>query len=521
MVYIYAMCMRHPHTRMIPSQESYAMSSKVAYLWGPVSSFAGPLAALLVTKGWHVHVATKSALNVLSLSPLDLQSSAQAILESALGGREQFRTFQDRLKLVDEADDIKGTKYDAFIFCGLPANFDESRAPRAPWAADRLPTLMKAFKGVPTFLVSSVWGGVQQDKVVPEEVEFERRRPVSHWEGLCQHYENKILEKLTASGSPWYLARVPMLSGDSVTGQAASFTGPYLLYRALSNAAAATSAAATDHGNGKAALKLQHNPDGIFWFLPVDIAAHMFWKFLEDENRPRICNMVSTQVTLNREWLQSLAQALGFNEVQPVENDGLNLPSVLRKLLSDDIQISTRNLFEVAHRYQLTPVRFDKDYFKRTLDVAHQKFWGRTPPADNKRENLNFSERLAQFYFESYLPSKFSDHFLKKATAGGITIGFLLKGRNSLGWVLQTAADGKTMVDEYNPNVKPTICFRFSGMTMTKLIQSKLPLHRALLMREVEVDGPLLETLRVSNVFDQFLRENPMNSVDFAEVLGD
>jgi hypothetical protein len=53
---------------------------------------------------------------------------------------------------------------------------------------------------------------------------------------------------------------------------------------------------------------------------------------------------------------------------------------------------------------------------------------------------------------------------------------------------------------------------------MTKLIQSKLPLHRALLMREVEVEGPLLDALRVTNVFEQFLKENPMSSIDFAEV---
>jgi hypothetical protein len=494
------------------------MTQKVAYLWGPMSSFAGPLAASLVTKGWHVHVATKSALNILSLSPLDLQSSAQAILEAALGGRERYRTFQDRLKLVDETDGLKGTKYDAFIFCGLPPNFDESRAPRAPWAADRLPKLMKALKGVPTFLVSSVWGGVQQDKVVPEEVEFERRRPFSHWEGLCQHYENKMLESLTSVESPWYLVRIPMVSGDSVTGMASSFTGPYNLFKALSNAAATH---ASNNYDGSRSLKLQHNPDGILWFLPVDVAVHMFWKFLEDENRPRICNLVSTQVTLNREWLTSLAQALGFQEVQAVDNDGLNLPGVMRKLLLDDIQIRTRNLFEVAGRYQLAPVRFDKEYFVKALDEARQKYWGAQAPSEPKRTAMNFSERLAQFYFENYLPSKFSDSFLKKATTGGITIGFLLKGKSSLGWVLQTAANGKTMVEEYNPHVKPTIMFRFTGATMTKLIQSRLPLHRALLLREVEVDGPLLDTLRVTNVFDQFLKENPMDAVDFAEVAQD
>ncbi|MFX7825290.1 hypothetical protein ABTK20_23085, partial [Acinetobacter baumannii] len=70
-----------------------------------------------------------------------------------------------------------------------------------------------------------------------------------------------------------------------------------------------------------------------------------------------------------------------------------------------------------------------------------------------------------------------------------------------MGWVLKTSSDGNVEVEPYNPNVKPTICFRFSGTTMTKLIQSKLPLHRALLMREVEVEGPLLDALRVTNVF--------------------
>ena len=86
------------------------MTQKVAYIWGPISSFSGPLAAWLVTKGWQVHVATKSALNVLSLSPLDLQSSALALLEESLGSKDNFRTFQDRLKLVDESETPRSTK---------------------------------------------------------------------------------------------------------------------------------------------------------------------------------------------------------------------------------------------------------------------------------------------------------------------------------------------------------------------------------------------------------------------------
>ncbi len=477
-----------------------------------------------MTKGWQVHVATKSALNVFSLSPLDLYSSALSLLEEAIGGRERFRTFQDRLKLVDESAALKGTKYDAFIFCGLPPNFDEPRAPRAPWAADRLPALMKSLKGVPTFLVSSVWGGVQPDAVVPEQLEFQRRKPNSHWEGLCQHYEGKLLEGLHTVESPWYLVRLPMVCGATDTGSALNFSGPYNLFKALYNSASHTSHTShTSHigsakGSVNKTLKLHHNPDATLWFLPVDTAVYTFWKFLEDESRPRICNLVSTQVTLNREWLTALANALGAAEVNPVESDGLNLPNALRKLLLDNVQVRTRNLFEVASRYQLTPIHFDKDYFERVLQFAQSKHWGAPPIGEGKPQPLNFSERLAQFYFETYLPKHFSEALLRKATTGGVSIGFVLKGRNGLGWVLKSAS-GNTVVEPYMAyHGKPSITFHFTGATMTKLIQSKLPLHRALLMREVEVEGPLLDAMRVSNVFDRFLKENPIASVDFAAV---
>jgi hypothetical protein len=110
------------------------MTQKVAYIWGPVTSFNGPLAALLVMKGWHVHFACKSSLNLLSLSPLDLRTQAQTLLDAALGGRDKARAFKDRLKLVDPTEALKNTNYDAIIFGALPPNFDESRSPRAPWS---------------------------------------------------------------------------------------------------------------------------------------------------------------------------------------------------------------------------------------------------------------------------------------------------------------------------------------------------------------------------------------------------
>jgi hypothetical protein len=488
------------------------MTQKLAYLWGSISSFSGPLAALLVTKGWHVHIATKSSLNLFSLVPLDLRSAAIDLLEQAMGGHEQFKPFQDRFKLIDESDVKAGTKYDAVIFCGLPPNFDEPRAPRAHWAAERLPAVMKMLKGTPVFLVSSIWGGVQRDGVVPEEFEFTRRKPLTQWEGVCQHYEHKLLNGLEKVESPWFLVRIPMISGRSSNGESLNFTGPTGLFREIAGFSEKL------NGAPEKRLRLRYNTDATMPFVPADFASFIFWRYLEDENRPRICNMVSTQLSLNQEWMQYLSNAAGLREVVSSEGDDLNLSGTMRKMLLDNVQIRTRNLFEVAGRYQLPPMRLEKDYFEKILKFGRIKRWGSNVP--NEPKVLGFSERLAQYYFEEFLPANFDDNFLKKATMRGTSVGFMLKGPDRLGWVLRSPEDSENIVVErLSPEAeRPKVCFRFSGATMTQLIQSKLPLHRALLLREVEVEGPLLQALKLTNVIEQFLREHPMDADSFSPV---
>ena len=85
-------------------------------------------------------------------------------------------------------------------------------------------------------------------------------------------------------------------------------------------------------------MKLAYNPDSTLWYLPVDMAVDTVLRFIEDEARPRICNLVSTQTTLNREWLSHLAEALGIKDINCAEQDSLNIPNTLRKLLLDDVQ---------------------------------------------------------------------------------------------------------------------------------------------------------------------------------------
>lgn len=494
------------------------MKEKIAYLWGTMSNLSASLAALLVSKGWQIHIATKSSWNLLSLLPLDLHSAALASLEEAFGGREKFRLVADRFKLIDESEISKGTKYDALIFCGLPANFDEARTPRASWAADKLPALMKAMKGVPIFLISSIWGGVQPDRVVPEEFEFQRRKPLSDWERVCQHYENKLLSALAQAEAACYLVRVPMICGATGDGRILNFSGLYNLFKVLSTGNGMPDNMSDslsnnkNNDNEKMKLSLAYNPNGCCWFLPVDTLAHMIWRLMEDENRPRICNLVSTQLTLNREWLQHLAESLGGKEIAAAASDLYTIPSVLRKLLMDDVQVKTRNLFEVSGRYHLPALKLDKEYFERVINYAKNKHWGLPLPAMAERA-LCFSEDLADYYFKNYLPAKLSGIDLEKLTGKGASIGFMLKGRD-FGFILKSA-NGRAIVELLKrTDPEATVSLHFTGATMVNLIQSKLSLQRALLFQEVHIKGSIFDTVRVSAILDKFMKANPISPVE-------
>ena len=356
------------------------MKAKTAYLWGPISTFTAPLAAWLVARGWHVHIATKSALNFFSFSSLDISSSAKGTLEEVFGTRNKFKAFQERLKFIETGEPLHDTKYDAFIFCGLPPNFDDARVPRAPWAAAELSTITKHFKGVPLFMISSLWGAVQPDGVVPEELEFERRKADSHWEKICQRYELKLIEELPKVESSWYFIRLPLITGARANGYSYASNGLANLFAALDPQFQTRSRINDNNATNQISIgdsiNLAHQPDATLWFLPVDVAVYMFWRYLEDAMRPRICNFVSAQATLNREWLQYLAQAFKLKEIVPSVKDNLQLPGTIKKLLLDNVQVKTRNLFEVTGRYQLQPEQLTEEYFSKIIQVGRQKQWG-------------------------------------------------------------------------------------------------------------------------------------------------
>ncbi len=484
-----------------------ATPQRTAYIWGPVSSFTGPLIAWLVKKGWHVHVACKSSINLLSLSPLDLRSAAQAAIEKAFGGHGKAKAFQDRIKIVDPIEFRKGTVYDAIIFAGLPPNFDESRAPRAPWSAGELMDILAICKGAPLFIISSLYGGIQSDGVVPEELEFARRKPQTTWEGICQQYELRLLDKLSKWESPWYLVRLPILSGATDDGSTLNYTGLYPLLREVHQKAIALKSSASR----KKELELSFNPNSTLWFMPIDTAVYTFWRFLEDDQRTRILNLIPTNTLLNMEWLGFLGKALGGINIQDADEDKLGLPAALQKLLNDNVMVKNRNLFEVAGRYHIPPVQVDESYFERIIAKAAAVNWGE--PLEKKDSGVGYSDRLAKYYFEEFLPGLLNKgSLLDKALAQGHSIGFIIKEASEPRWLLKLI-EGQSVLERFEPSdERPQICFKLSGEALVNLIQSKVPLHRALLFRWVEVEGPVLDTLKVTNLVERFFKENPVQA---------
>ena len=494
------------------------MKVKTAYLWGPVSTFTAPLAAWLVAKGWHVHIATKSALNIFSLSSLDISSSVKSSLAEVFGTKNKFKAFKERLKFIETRDPPRDIKYDAFIFCGLPPNFDDARVPRAPWAASELASITHHFKGVPVFMISSLWGAVQSDGVVPEELEFERRKTKNHWEKICQRYELKLIEELPKVESSWYFVRLPLLIGARANGYSYACNGLANLFAALDPEwqVRKNSDINSRRISIGESVNLAHQPDATLWFLPVDLAVYMFGRYLEDDMRPRICNFVSVQATLNREWLQYLAQALGLKEIKPASRDDLQLPSALRKLLLDNVQVKTRNLFEVAGRYQLQAEHLTEEYFAKIIQVGRQKHWGQ------KKGKIHLlpvvSKDLAAYYFEEFMPANLSYDLSNKITESGTSVGFKLKDCPDLGWILRPPRKNngkifneKICVERFtSASIKPSICFHLTSSTMTSIIYNYLPLHQALLFKQIEVEGPLADSLRVSQALSNFINNHPL-----------
>ena len=501
-------------------------NEKRALLWGPVSSFTGPLTAWLTKKGWMVDIACKSSLNLLSLSPLDLKSAARGLLESSYQSRNKAKAFNDKYRFIEQTEVLKKMDYDIIIFAGLPPNFDESRGPRAPWSAAELEEVLRAMKPeTDIIVVSSIYAAVQEDGVVPEIAEFDRRKSHTSWENICQQYESKLVEILSGKEVSWSLLRLPLICGSTEDGKTIKDNGLHTLFQAIKDHTDFTREAAASNA-GSRSLRLNYAPDATLWFMPIDLAVYSFWRYLEDEERPKILNMVPTNPSLNREWLAHLASVLEIEEVVSSTEQDLEISNTVTKLLTDNIQVTTRNLFEAAGRYHIPPVKIDSAYFGKVIDaVIPEKNLTSNENQKEKEKQKNRIvnvEKLTKLYFEEFLPTVLNtDSFLDKAIARGKEIGFNIKEAGEEIWVLRST-DGTSIAEKSSVSEqlkKPSICFKLSVSTLLKLLEKKLPLHRAVLFREVEVAGNPLKVVKVVRLVEKSFNENTLSKDQLENVL--
>ena len=475
------------------------MSTKAAYVWGPISNFAANLLASMLENGWTIHLACKSALQ-MTLSPLDLPSTAQHSIEKAASSPEKFKLCSDRLLFLENDEVHKGTTYDVILFMGLPSNYDEPRVSRAPWAAEQLSTINAKLKGVPIIIFSSLSGGIQNDGVVPEEIEFERRKPRSHFEGVCQQYEAKVLKAINKIDAKWHLVRIPLVLGNSTDGRSLNFTGLYNLLKELYLAKLALG----DNPENKS-IELAYDPNMTCWMLPVDFATNLATRIIEDPLRPVICNVVSTRSTLSQEWMNDLSVGLGVQSIAPVERDNLNLPTTLRVILSDHLNIKTRNLFELLGRHQQAPMNLSNDYFHNVIEYACNNNWGQQQAPVPEP---GFSAQKAHEYFEEFLPTHLDKKMLKALASFSGGLAFQVSGEDGCQWLLQSQ-DGKAIVNTFNPDShKPQAVFHLNPVTFGKLSSGRLFFEQALLTRAVQVSGNPISSLKACDFFRRFLRHH-------------
>lgn len=263
------------------------------------------------------------------------------------------------------------------------------------------------------------------------------------------------------------------------------------------------------HPEAGKAFKLNYNPDSTLWFMPVDTAVQIFSQVIEDSNPPRVLNLVSAQALLNQEWVESLGAALRYPKAESAIADPYRLPSIVRHLLLDEVQVTTRNLFELLGRYQITPSNIDQSYFEKQIRYGRTHNWGHSFPVDKKRLEPTFSEEFAHHYFEEFLPIAFTSDLLEEATKAETSIGFIVDGPKQLAWVLR-ATNGQATVQRLDHGaIRPKVSLHFSTAVLMRLILQKTTLEKAMMLREVRTEGPMIDALRVASVFGRLLKEYP------------
>lgn len=417
-----------------------------------------------------------------------------------MGGADKFKPFSENLLFLDADEPQRGTTYDVILFLGLPSNFDEPRVSRAPWAADQLAAISDKLKGVPLIIVSSLWGGVQADGVVPEEIEFERRKPRTHFEGVCQQYEARILKAVGSRDGKWHFVRLPVVVGHSADGRCNNFSGQSKLLQELHSAKLLLG----EQSQNKT-LELAYNQDATFWMMPCDQVATLLVKFIEDPSRPTICNMVPSQATLMQEWMHEVSRALEIDAINPVEKDNLNLPSTLRSMLNDNLQIKTRNLFELLGRYHHSPVVLTSDYFAKLINYGLKNNWGQARPSTPE---LPFSSEKARQYFEQFFPENLDKRMLKALSSFKGGIAFQIAGEETCHWLI-SYKDNKASVVAFNADShKPEASFLVNAPSFARLSSGKMMFEQALLTRNLQVNGNPIQSIKACDFFRRFLQRH-------------
>lgn len=200
----------------------------------------------------------------------------------------------------------------------------------------------------------------------------------------------------------------------------------------------------------------------------------MFWRFLEDEDKPQLLNMVPTNPTLNREWVAHLCSVFGIDNIEESNEGDLNLSPTITKLLKDKVQVTSKNLYALAGKYHIPPVITDPAYFKKLVDNASDEFLDvANEKAGKKDKSINY-EKLIKLYFEDFLPSVLNtDGFIDKAISKGKEIGFKIKETSDDIWILKSQ-NGESIAQKSTlENQKPKVCFKLSSGTLFRLLEKR------------------------------------------------
>lgn len=377
-------------------------------------------------------------------------------------------------------------------------------------------TLLDAARaaGVRRFmLVSTAFvGGLQSgtlaereiDAVDPTANDYER----SKWQA------EQAAREAAGGGMDVLICRPSILIGDRATSRTTNFGGVYILARAVELLARAI-AIEPDIDRHRVPLRIMGDANATLNLAPVCWTARHVARLATHIDWPRrVINLVNPRPPTCGEikrWLeecfdlnggQFTAERWPWPNASRCEEAFYAAGEFVHGYFRRNIGFEAGYLDDCGEHTPLT----DESHFKRCVEFARRKEWGRRRPSAAPRED----GVDPSWYFEDFMIQRLPESPVARLETLTAVVRYVIRDVPDADWVCRYDGGRLAAIDRANDHSRPQFGFRVDRDAFSRIVRGRQGLQAAYFAGQAEMFGDILQATKMVPVIDAFLRQFPV-----------